>query len=68
MKKKKNKIMYSNNKDPLVRYNKTDYIMSSGTSHVTVFTHRGCQRSPTKLVYRRLHRGGQRKQVKRLLF
>lgn len=28
----------NNNKDPLVRYNKTDYIMSSGTSHVTIFT------------------------------
>lgn len=30
-------------------------------------THKGCQRSPTKLVYRRLHRSG-REQVKRLLF
>jgi len=31
------------------------------------YSHKGCQRSPTKLVYRRLHRSG-RKQVKRLLF
>lgn len=31
------------------------------------YSHKGCQRSPTKLVYRRLHRR-ERKQVKRLLF
>lgn len=31
------------------------------------YSHKGCQRSPTKLVYRRQHRSG-REQVKRLLF